>query len=179
MSSNRQNEQKEKEKIESEHKIEEKEDEKEMEPISPHISRRSSLSSLLSPHTSSFIHYIEIVVESLPVTILMALFTIWALFSDDIRLAATSKEADLGFMIVITIAFFLFGLELIAGCLYKEGYLMLPDLTPVPGETVPQKLKRLFSFGSFYFWLDVLATVSLLFEVILLSSFSFLLRFIG
>lgn len=108
---------------------------------------------------------VESVAESLPVTIVMSLFTIWALFSDDIRLAAAPKEADEGFVVVISIAFFLFLAELLAACYYKEGYLDLPNFTPVPNEKFSDKCKRLLNFGSFYFWLDVIATVSLIFEV--------------
>jgi hypothetical protein len=96
----------------------------------------------------------------------MSLFTIWALFSDDIRIAASTKEADFGFMIVISIAFLLFALELIAGSLYKENYLCLPSFVQTaPHETWLQKAQRLCQFGSFYFWLDLIATVSLIFEI--------------
>jgi hypothetical protein len=127
-------------------------------PESPRDPPESSPASFLS-------HYVELITESLPVTILMSLFTIWALFSDDIRLAATTKEADMGFMIVISIAFILFSLELLAGCIYKENYLCLPDFKPLPQETLTQKIRRICTFGSFYFWLDLIATVSLIFEV--------------
>lgn len=113
-------------------------------------------------------HYVELITESLPVTILMSLFTIWALFSDDIRLAATTKEADVGFMVVISIAFILFSLELVAGCIYKENYLCLPSLKGSPQETWTQKIQRICSVGGFYFWLDLIATVSLVFEVLCL-----------
>lgn len=108
---------------------------------------------------------VEMVAESLPVTIIMSLFTIWALFSDDIRLAATDSTADEGFMVVISIAFFLFLLEIFAASFYKEGYLCLPNFTPTPGESKWDIVKRLCNFGSFYFWLDWIATLSLIFEV--------------
>lgn len=131
-------------------------------PISPSPAEGISFSKCCN---SSLVRYVEIVTESLPVTILMSLFTIWALFSDDIRMSASTKEADVGFMIVISIAFFLFSLELIAGCIYKENYLCLPNFTSIPNETWGQKLRRICNFGSFYFWLDLIATVSLIFEV--------------
>jgi hypothetical protein len=120
----------------------------------------------VAPTEMHFKEIVELVAESLPVTIVMSLFTIWALFSDDIRLAATMQDADEGFMIVISIAFFLFFVELIAASYYKEGYLILPSLTAVPGETFCDKVKRLTNLGSFYFWLDIIATLSLIFEVI-------------
>ena len=108
---------------------------------------------------------VEVIAESLPVTIIMSLFTIWALFSDDIRLAAADSTADEGFMVVISIAFFLFLLEIFAASFYKEGYLCLPNFTPAPHETKWDMVKRLCNFGSFYFWLDWIATLSLIFEV--------------
>jgi hypothetical protein len=108
---------------------------------------------------------VEGIAEGLPVTIIMSLFTIWALFSDDIRLAAASKDADEGFVIVITIAFFLFLTELLAASFYKEGYLELPQFTPGPNESFLDKVQRIVKFGSFYFWLDVIATASLIFEI--------------
>lgn len=120
----------------------------------------------VAPKEMHFKELVELVAESLPVTIVMSLFTIWALFSDDIRLAATMKDADIGFMVVISVAFFLFFLELIAASYFKEGYLILPNFTPVPDETFWGKVKRLTSVGSFYFWLDIIATLSLIFEVI-------------
>ena len=113
----------------------------------------------------SFKKIVEKIAESLPVTILMSIFTIWALFSDDIRLSSAPKDADPAFVVIISIAFFLFFVELLAGCYYKEGYLKLPSFTPIPGETFAGKLKRIFNIGSFYFWLDIIATVSLIFEV--------------
>lgn len=121
---------------------------------------------------------VESVAESGPVTVIMSLFTIWALFSDDIRLAAAPKEADEAFVIVITIAFFLFLAELLAGCYYKVGYLHLPNFTPAPNESFWGKVKRIVNFGSFYFWLDVIATVSLIFEVCRQIFFFLTLQFL-
>jgi hypothetical protein len=136
------------------------------EPESPRI---SDAGAVKKDHQLSidnhFKHWVEICAESLPVTIVMSLFTIWALFSDDIRLAATRKDADEGFMVVISIAFFLFFTEILAASYYKAGYLNLPSMTPVPGETFGAKMSRLCNVGSFYFWLDLIATVSLVFEV--------------
>ena len=123
--------------------------------------------TLVAPKEMHFKEIVELVAEGLPVTIVMSLFTIWALFSDDIRLAATFKDADEGFMIVISIAFFLFILELVAASYYKEGYLSLPSFTPVSGESFCDKVQRLTNIGSFYFWLDIIATLSLIFEVYL------------
>jgi hypothetical protein len=119
----------------------------------------------LAPKEMHFKEMVELVAESLPVTIVMSLFTVWALFSDDIRLSLTYKDADEGFMVVISIAFFLFFIEMVAASYFKEGYLILPSFKAVPDETFGDKVKRLTTLGSFYFWLDFIATVSLIFEV--------------
>lgn len=142
------------------------------EPESPRVldtglDKKANPSSSLASVDNHFKHWVEICAESLPVTIVMSLFTIWALFSDDIRLSGTRKSADEGFTVVISIAFFLFFLEMLAASYYKEGYLNLPNMTPAPGETFGAKLGRLLNIGSFYFWLDLIATASLVFEVFL------------
>jgi len=72
----------------------------------------------------------------------MLVITIWALFGDDIRLIATYEDADAGFEVMTIICIILFGLELILGCLAKPKY-----------------------FLGFYFWLDLVATLSLLFDI--------------
>lgn len=134
-------------------------------PRGQHASEEPSDFTQTAPKEMHFKEMVEIFAESLPVTIVMSLFTVWALFSDDIRLAATYKDADEGFMVVISIAFFLFFIEMVAASYYKEGYLNLPNLTASPDESFFDKIKRLISFGSFYFWLDFIATASLIFEM--------------
>jgi hypothetical protein len=121
---------------------------------------------------------LETIAESGPVMIVMSLLTIWALFSDDIRLSVAKKDADFVWAVVISIAFFLFLAELLASCTYKKGYLGLPNFRPVPGEFFRHKFHRLLNFGSFYFWLDLIATVSLIFEVLdTLSIFALIFPF--
>mmetsp|Transcript_8812 Transcript_8812/g.13189 ORF Transcript_8812/g.13189 Transcript_8812/m.13189 type:complete len:887 (-) Transcript_8812:178-2838(-) len=139
---------------------------------SPRISENDQVKPQLNPSESEVaptqLHareIVELVAESLPVTIIMSLFTIWALFSDDIRLAATDIDADDGFEAVISIAFFLFLLEIFAASYYKEGYLHLPSLTPEANESYKDMFNRLCNIGSFYFWLDCIATASLIFEI--------------
>ena len=95
----------------------------------------------------------------------MTLFTFWALFDDDIRLAGTDQSADLGFEVVISIVFFLFLFEIFAQSLYKEGYWEVPPWAPLPKENIIQTWIRRSMVGSFYFWLDWIATLSLLPEV--------------
>lgn len=107
---------------------------------------------------------VEAIFESFLFVGLMALATIWALYNDDIRLSATGKDADPAFEIVISIVFFLFLLELLASSFYKEGYLNLPQWEALPNETTWQTWKRRAIFGSFFFWLDIVATFSLILE---------------
>lgn len=95
----------------------------------------------------------------------MMILTFWALFSNDIRVSALSKEADAPFEIIITIAFFLFVFEIIATSIVKPQYIMLPDWEAKPGETQFETWTRRCMFGDFYFWLDWLATLTLLFEI--------------
>lgn len=75
-------------------------------------------------------------------TLFMALITIWALFGDDIRLVGFYEEDDHVFVVLVYICLVLFILELILASLAKKGYV-----------------------NGFYFWLDVVATASLLMDV--------------
>lgn len=105
-------------------------------------------------------------IESTPVVAVMSIITIWALFSDDIRLAATMKDADLGFEVVISICFFMFLSEIVLASYAKgQEYLYLPDQVRLPKETAYQSFIRRIKIGSFYFWLDLIATMSLIFEI--------------
>lgn len=96
---------------------------------------------------------------------LMSLFTIWALYNDDIRLAASGKDADSAYEIVISIGFFLFIFEIFASSFYKADYINLPDLKRGEDESTWEYYFRICQFGSFYFWLDWIATLSLILEV--------------
>jgi len=96
---------------------------------------------------------------------LMAVLTVWALYNNDIKFAATDKEADLAFEVIISIAFFLFILEIGMSCVYKPDYWWLPDWKPLEDEEWLQTWIRRSQVGSFYFWLDWLSTLSLLLEV--------------
>lgn len=109
--------------------------------------------------------HVENVAESLTVTCVMSVATIWALFDDDIRLAATEKDADIPFEIIISICFFLFLLEICASCFYKDGYAKLPIPEKFHDPSWSVRFFNCFHFGSFYFWLDLIATFSLVTEV--------------
>ena len=76
--------------------------------------------------------------DSKAFTIIMSVFTVYALIGDDIRLATSHKDADGVFFTFSSIALALFAGELVLNCVCKDGYV-----------------------GGFYFWLDFAATISL------------------
>lgn len=109
--------------------------------------------------------FLESIGENAVFTGAMSVITIWTLFQADIRLAGTSKDADTGFLVLISIIFFLFIFEITIQSIYKKDYCKLPNFTPDPDETFFQSIWRRIQFGSFYFWLDWIATLTLVFEV--------------
>lgn len=76
------------------------------------------------------------------VSTFMTLITIYSLFGDDVRQLAFTKEADYVFYIITIICMFFFALEIVLSSISKEGY-----------------------FLGFYFWLDLIATASLIFDI--------------
>ena len=78
------------------------------------------------------------IVEGKFITTLMTLITLFALFGDDMRNWLTTKEADVYFFIGLVVSFILFSAELlINSCVVDD-----------------------FKY-SFFFWLDFVATLSL------------------
>ncbi|OMJ86357.1 hypothetical protein SteCoe_12145 [Stentor coeruleus] len=75
-------------------------------------------------------------------SLLMLLITIFALFADDFRLAVTKKSSDDGFSASMIVCLILFTIEIILAFITKPEYRF-----------------------SFFFWLDVLSTVSLIFDI--------------
>lgn len=95
----------------------------------------------------------------------MGVLTIWTLYQGDIRQAGTHKEADLAFEVIISICFFLFAIEIFLQCFYKEGYLVIPTWEPENGESFRELWEKRLRLGSFYFWMDVVATFTLIFDM--------------
>lgn len=94
----------------------------------------------LSPRTNlTFKQKIEKVLDSTNFTIFMSVITVYALFADDIRNLATKKDADDVWFSFATLCLFLFSAEVLLSCIVKKGYLW-----------------------SFYFWLDFIATLSMI-----------------
>mmetsp|Transcript_28112 Transcript_28112/g.63688 ORF Transcript_28112/g.63688 Transcript_28112/m.63688 type:complete len:862 (+) Transcript_28112:138-2723(+) len=97
--------------------------------------------------------------------VFMAVLTMWALYGSDIKLAASPGSADLGFEVIMTVVFFMFVIEIILQCFYKEDYMWFPDWEALPEETPMYLWMRRLQFGSFYFWLDFIATFSIILEL--------------
>jgi len=79
--------------------------------------------------------------HSLTKTILI-LLTIWSLFADELKLLLTTKESDNAFSISIIIVQIIFLIDLIASCIYFEGYRL-----------------------GFYFWIDLLSIITMLLDI--------------
>jgi hypothetical protein len=82
------------------------------------------------------------IVDGKIVILLMTMVTLWALFGDDIRLVATSKDADNYFYTSFTIILVMFIVEIYFTSLVVDGYKY-----------------------SFFFWLDIIASVSLVLDI--------------
>jgi hypothetical protein len=109
--------------------------------------------------------------ESYFFTGMMTLFTFWALFQGDIKFAATEKSADDAFEVIISILFFAFLFEIFLQSFYKDDYCSVPTWKALPDETIWDTWYRRLQIGGFYFWLDIIATMSLLLDVSLLCIY--------
>lgn len=88
--------------------------------------------------------FLKAILDNTFFSVLVNLLTLFALFGDDIRRACFDKTADNGFdgitivcMVSIVIMKCIFTLEILFACLVREGYL-----------------------NSFFFWLDIISTLS-------------------
>lgn len=113
-------------------------------------------------------------IESTPITFFMTVVTMYALYSDDVRVLGFDKSIDPVFIVFSSIAFFLFLGEIGVQCWCREKYIKPPkNIKFGRGATWEERLKVLKDFiriGSFYFWLDLLATLSMVFELPWMTS---------
>lgn len=72
----------------------------------------------------------------------MTFLTIYALFGDDIRLCATDKSADDVFFTLTSVSLLFFTIEIILNSIAREDY-----------------------FLGFFFWLDLISTISLITDI--------------
>jgi hypothetical protein len=77
--------------------------------------------------------------ESYPSVIFMSLVTLYTLFFDDLRVLFIEKKHDEVFYLITTICFVLFMIEIVVGSLCRYPYFM-----------------------TFFFWLDLVSTLSML-----------------
>ena len=89
-------------------------------------------------------------IESTPVIIFMMTITVWVLFSDDIRQVAVSSSQDEPFYYIVLVCFSFFVLEILLTFYSKPEY----------------------RWG-FFFWLDVISTLSLLLDTEWVSDLIF------
>ncbi|CAD8196829.1 unnamed protein product [Paramecium pentaurelia] len=100
-----------------------------------------------SSKSSSEIHFgmkkrIEHFLESFNYMIFMTVITIYALFGDDIRVLSTNKDGDAAFWVITAICMGFFLVEIVLASVCKEGYIL-----------------------GFFFWLDLLSTISMLLDI--------------
>jgi class 3 adenylate cyclase len=93
------------------------------------------------------------IMSSQIVIVTLIIFTVWTLFADDIRVLATDRVADTSFIALLIVALVLFTMEIFATLFFSKEYLGAP-------------------YGSFYLWCDILASLSLLVEVVSYYTFS-------
>jgi hypothetical protein len=113
------------------------------------------------------------VINSSPVRFFMTLVTLYSLYSTNIRELALPKTYDSALEVCSSIVFFLFLVEVIAKCFCQQGYLQLPDSNTSQcsfgNENFLLRSIKLVStainIGSFYFYLDLISTLSMIFEV--------------
>ena len=84
---------------------------------------------------------------SIPYQILITLLTLYSLFADDIRIVATPKTADVAFDGMGIALICIFTIEIMLSSFAIDKY-----------------------FGSFFFVLDIISTLSLLFDVSLFTN---------
>lgn len=76
------------------------------------------------------------------VQLIMLFITVYALIGDDIRLLSTDKDADVVFTVFNILCLIAFTVELILSSIGVKDY-----------------------FGSFFFWLDLISTISIVLDI--------------
>lgn len=113
------------------------------------------------------------VLDSTAGTSFMTFVTMYALYGDDIRILIVDASKDDVFTIFSSISFFLFLAEILVQCVCRQNYMRIANVgvllsTLGRANTTRERLKALrtgMAIGSFYFWLDLLATVSMTLEI--------------
>jgi hypothetical protein len=106
----------------------------------------------------------------------MSLVTVYALYGDDIRKLEFPPSADNFFLALSAMAFAIFTFEISLLCWCRDTYLPRPTHEDVKKVLRNWDMRHSFSswflelgktlqVGSFYFWLDLISTLSMVFEV--------------
>ena len=106
----------------------------------------------------------------------MLFVTVYALYGDDVRKLAFPPSADVTFLTLSSLAFAFFAMEITLLSWCRDKYLNLPDFEKAKNvikgfavrESISSWLNSLgksLEVGSFYFWLDLISTLSMAFEV--------------
>lgn len=113
--------------------------------------------------------------DSSPARTLMIAVTLYSVYGASINELACEKTQDVIFTVFSSLTFFLFLAEVIVKCFGREGYLVLPSrqklkmwldsLAKEDSLLNKCKIASKINIGSFYFWLDLMATLSMMFEV--------------
>ena len=77
----------------------------------------------------------------------MTAITVYALFADDFRILAFPKGADRYFDVLTSFGIIMFSIEIVLTCKATQNY-----------------------FCSFFFWLDIVSTISMVFDISVIFS---------
>lgn len=110
-------------------------------------------------------------------TAIMSVTTVFALYGDDVRILAFEPSADVVFLVLSAIAFFLFLTEIALLSWCKENYIYMPDFAKIRDLVTIIRWKmrestlswlgdiwKAMQCTSFYFWLDLISTLSMVIE---------------
>eukprot|EP00241_Pyramimonas_parkeae_P000821 CAMPEP_0114273940 /NCGR_PEP_ID=MMETSP0058-20121206/29452_1 /TAXON_ID=36894 /ORGANISM="Pyramimonas parkeae, CCMP726" /LENGTH=978 /DNA_ID=CAMNT_0001393603 /DNA_START=127 /DNA_END=3064 /DNA_ORIENTATION=+ len=89
-----------------------------------------------------FLRDLELWLDKPTCTAFMAVVTIWALFGDDVRLLTPYVNEDEAYTVIAILCLIFFSIEIVLASISKPEYLL-----------------------GFYFWLDLVATMSLVFDI--------------
>lgn len=110
-------------------------------------------------------HYINEGYQSISFSIFVLILSLWALLSHDVRLAFYEKSDDFYFSAITSLVFFIFAIEILVLSALVDGYMYVPDWTCNQDDSRYERFRKFVQFGSFQFWLDTIATASLIYDI--------------
>ena len=134
--------------------------------------------NIANQHRSEMKRRCTIILDHMVTTVIMAIVVVYALYIDDVRIIAVPKSGDIVVTLFSSLSFFLFLIEIFIQSWCRDNYLLLPNEKKVKRAIreaksfEPEKrwkkireVLRSLKVGSFYFWLDLMATMSMIPEV--------------